>query len=908
MPEWWEYPITQGYGPTDTTLDSGYAGAAHFNKGYDYGTPMGTPIKAIVGGTVLSAGDAGDGWGYSVKVRDAQGNTHNYGHLSGVNVKPGQTVDPGMLVGSSGNSGRSTGPHLSYDVWTPSGEFINPEPFVNGRQNLPYTGQPVTRENPVYTGQPAVRENLAVGPAGRTFDQITGTKYLSDDERNWWFAQKGQTPPALITPPTAGSAGLLQTPSAGGSDMPPNPGPLAGLANAFEGLMGTGGGGAPAPAASSIPGLPPGTQQVSDNLARYLDPATGEYIYFRNNPAPYLDVATGQIVPAGWVNTGSLPQPNAASNPAEASKNIRVNSATGKAYVVDNQGNIVRPAPEFDEPLSAKQTAPQGAVTTAQLQGAGAQMGVGTATLNGQRYVQNPDGTWQPSGTPTTPESAKKSPAEQAAQSLVNTQRILKGDSAEAPASQPWGDGTQAAGPSSLASGLASVGRSSADPSTVMGGGSPYRAEPREIRGPADIFGQPGSLVGVEVPTMGGSYQFNNGQAAQTIAAAGMIPTGDPQKDLQTAMGINAKRANMLAEPGATPLSVQSIFDTMNLGNDVYSRAKAVQATTTAADRALSGERLPPYGTDQLTASQLAQYVTPQREEEEYVYYPEPVAGFAGGGSVSVTDEQQPKPVAEVSGPSVPVQPTPVGAPLDPQPTMPGMDSVEMANPARVSALDAMGRQMQNDGMPRYTANGLIKRDMGFGQVERPITGGPWRESGSNQIANAYQNYVNEAWNGQIPSVNSYNYSLFQHLFPQYLTKNRIIPDIPGGGAWDWRGGGAPSAMIGGRPYQFNQGGQVSVQPQPIASYAGGGQMVTDEPMVGIGMHSRLPRFTVGEPNALTGGQPTQEILSGGNGTMNVTPMEPSVPMPMPQMQAPYKAKRPIPLVDPLRALMSMGV
>lgn len=115
------YPITQGFGPTNEPLDSG-----GFNKGYDFATPLGTPIEALVGGTVISAGDSGDGWGISVKVLDAQGNTHNYGHLSSVNVQPGQTIGTNTLLGASGNTGKSTGPHLSYDVWDANGGYFDP--------------------------------------------------------------------------------------------------------------------------------------------------------------------------------------------------------------------------------------------------------------------------------------------------------------------------------------------------------------------------------------------------------------------------------------------------------------------------------------------------------------------------------------------------------------------------------------------------------------------------------------------------------------------------------------------------------------------------------------------------------------------------------------------------------------
>lgn len=131
-PSWASAPITQGFGPTDEPLDGGYNGAAHFNKGLDYGIPVGTAIDAATGGTVIAAGDQNDGWGISVKVRDANGYIHNYGHLSATSVQAGDVIKPGALVGKSGDTGKSTGPHLSYDVLSPNKEYIDPAKFVSG--------------------------------------------------------------------------------------------------------------------------------------------------------------------------------------------------------------------------------------------------------------------------------------------------------------------------------------------------------------------------------------------------------------------------------------------------------------------------------------------------------------------------------------------------------------------------------------------------------------------------------------------------------------------------------------------------------------------------------------------------------------------------------------------------------
>lgn len=117
--------ITAVFGPTSEPLDSG-----GFNKGVDIGVPVGTPFEFVVGGTVVHAGPAEDGWGISVKVRDANGIIHNYGHLSEVSVAVGDEVVAGQTGGFTGNSGASTGPHLSYDTYTLDGTGVDPSPYL----------------------------------------------------------------------------------------------------------------------------------------------------------------------------------------------------------------------------------------------------------------------------------------------------------------------------------------------------------------------------------------------------------------------------------------------------------------------------------------------------------------------------------------------------------------------------------------------------------------------------------------------------------------------------------------------------------------------------------------------------------------------------------------------------------
>lgn len=85
------------------------------HNGVDIASPIGTPIKAPAGGKVVFAGRSG-GYGNTVVLQHGYGISTLYGHLSQINVKQGETVKRGDVVGELGTSGYSTGPHLHYEV------------------------------------------------------------------------------------------------------------------------------------------------------------------------------------------------------------------------------------------------------------------------------------------------------------------------------------------------------------------------------------------------------------------------------------------------------------------------------------------------------------------------------------------------------------------------------------------------------------------------------------------------------------------------------------------------------------------------------------------------------------------------------------------------------------------------
>lgn len=140
----WVYQeMVRGHGmipsiwPVEGALESGVGGRRNpfSNRGYEYhegqdiDAAYGTPVQAAASGKVAVAGRQ-RGYGNVVYVDHGAGLSTRYGHLSQINVATGQTVTRGQTIGLVGSTGRSTGPHLHYEV------RINNQP-VNPRNYLP---------------------------------------------------------------------------------------------------------------------------------------------------------------------------------------------------------------------------------------------------------------------------------------------------------------------------------------------------------------------------------------------------------------------------------------------------------------------------------------------------------------------------------------------------------------------------------------------------------------------------------------------------------------------------------------------------------------------------------------------------------------------------------------------------
>ena len=112
-PSMWpiEGPVTSSFGEREDPFN----GEGAFHSGIDISAPDGTPVRATADGEVSDA-SMGAGYGREVVLNHGHDVMTVYGHLSAIAVLPGQHVKQGQVVGYVGQSGRSTGPHLHYEV------------------------------------------------------------------------------------------------------------------------------------------------------------------------------------------------------------------------------------------------------------------------------------------------------------------------------------------------------------------------------------------------------------------------------------------------------------------------------------------------------------------------------------------------------------------------------------------------------------------------------------------------------------------------------------------------------------------------------------------------------------------------------------------------------------------------
>ena len=119
--------MTSGFGMREHPLLGGWR--AH--TGIDLAAPIGSPIRATSDGQVSRA-DWFGGYGLFVSLEHGGGVQTRYGHMARLNVLEGQRVRKGDVIGFVGSTGRSTGPHLHYEIRL-DGRAINPAAAIRGR-------------------------------------------------------------------------------------------------------------------------------------------------------------------------------------------------------------------------------------------------------------------------------------------------------------------------------------------------------------------------------------------------------------------------------------------------------------------------------------------------------------------------------------------------------------------------------------------------------------------------------------------------------------------------------------------------------------------------------------------------------------------------------------------------------
>ena len=127
--------------PVTGEISSGFGWRVHpitgerkLHKGIDFAAPTGTPIFAAADGLVTDAGWTDGGYGNIVELRHDDGSVTLYAHANSVYVSKGQTVNKGQAIAEVGTTGRSTGPHLHFEVQPDGKNAADPMDYLQLRQ------------------------------------------------------------------------------------------------------------------------------------------------------------------------------------------------------------------------------------------------------------------------------------------------------------------------------------------------------------------------------------------------------------------------------------------------------------------------------------------------------------------------------------------------------------------------------------------------------------------------------------------------------------------------------------------------------------------------------------------------------------------------------------------------------
>jgi murein DD-endopeptidase MepM/ murein hydrolase activator NlpD len=125
-----EVEFTSGFG---VRIDP-FIGRPAMHTGLDFRAATGDPVRATANGKVVSSGWTG-GYGRMVEIDHGNGLSTRYGHLSEINVRVGDPIKIGQVIGAVGSTGRSTGPHLHYETRI-DGEAVDPQKFLRAGVRL----------------------------------------------------------------------------------------------------------------------------------------------------------------------------------------------------------------------------------------------------------------------------------------------------------------------------------------------------------------------------------------------------------------------------------------------------------------------------------------------------------------------------------------------------------------------------------------------------------------------------------------------------------------------------------------------------------------------------------------------------------------------------------------------------
>ncbi len=100
------------------------------HSGIDIAGAIGTPVKAAAAGTVEFASWTNGGYGNLIDIRHADGSMTRYAHLDRVLVRQGDCVSQGQMIGEMGSTGRSTGPHLHFEIHLVGQGAVDPMAYL----------------------------------------------------------------------------------------------------------------------------------------------------------------------------------------------------------------------------------------------------------------------------------------------------------------------------------------------------------------------------------------------------------------------------------------------------------------------------------------------------------------------------------------------------------------------------------------------------------------------------------------------------------------------------------------------------------------------------------------------------------------------------------------------------------